>query len=381
MFEVFLKQPIDHKNPSGQSFKQKIYIGHVDETLPVAFETEGYSRNTVKVRELSKAMKCNQIMVEHRFNGSSKPMTIDWNFLNIKQSADDHHQIVEKLKTIYKGSWVSSGRSKGGMTAIFHRRFYPNDVDATVAFVAPLLFSQDDQRFSTYLNTVGDEPCREKIKTFQRSILLKKDSLAMLLPGYISWINENFNTSFKFSIAAETIIKHSAIDYPFEFWSSTSHSCSEIPTESSNAQTIFDHLVSVVDFILFYTDYGLDFWEGWYYQAQTEIGNYVVSTEHLTDLLGTVDDIYSFGENLVFDPTVMLDIDNWMKTTGDKIILIYGEDDPWSVAQFELSSLDVLKIVNPVTKHETSFSHLNSTNQSLIKQKLSDWLNYSDINF
>ena len=170
VIEVIFTQPVDHNNPSGATFTQKIYIGHVDENLPVVYETEGYSRPSFRTRELAPAMQCNQISVEHRFNGESKPSPLDWQYLTIKQAADDLHAIYSALKSIYSGKWVSSGRSKGGDTAIFYRRFYPNDMDATVAFVAPVLFSARDRRINNYMNNAGTQDCRDNIKAFQRAI-------------------------------------------------------------------------------------------------------------------------------------------------------------------------------------------------------------------
>ncbi len=384
LFEIGFTQPVDHNNPSGPTFVQKIYIGHVDEELPVVFETEGYSRDDFRMRELAPAMACNQITVEHRYNGSSRPNPTDWQFLNIKQAADDHHQIVQRLKNIYNGSWVSSGRSKGGDTAIFHRRFYPDDVDATVAFVAPILFSQDDQRINAYLSSAGDEECREKVKAFQRSVLLKADSLVSLMPGLVSWVNTNFDTEFTYSISYETVVKHAAAEYPFEFWSSDIHDCASIPEATASAQELLDHLVEVVNIFLFYSDYGFDFWQAWYYQAQTEIGNYQFDTEHIEDLLGefeSLGDLYNFGEALTFDPSAMQDIDQWVKTEGDRIIFVYGEDDPWTATPFEISNLDVLRIINPGTKHGTAISDLSADNQALVKEKLSAWLNYDEYTF
>ena len=37
---------------------------------------------------------------------------------------------------------------KGGMTAIYHRRFYPDDVDGTVPYVAPISFGAPDLRYA-----------------------------------------------------------------------------------------------------------------------------------------------------------------------------------------------------------------------------------------
>lgn len=39
IFELSFTQPVDHNNPSGATFTQKLYIGHVDEGLPVVYET------------------------------------------------------------------------------------------------------------------------------------------------------------------------------------------------------------------------------------------------------------------------------------------------------------------------------------------------------
>lgn len=376
LFEIFLTQPVDHQNPDGPSFQQKIYIGHVDETLPVVFETEGYSRASFRLRDLSPMLQCNQITVEHRYNGDSKPASPDWQYLTIRQAADDLHKIVTHLKEIYSAGWVSSGRSKGGETAVFHRRFYPDDVDATVAFVAPLLFSADDQRFKDYLNTVGDTACRNKIKQFQRAVLLKADSVASFLPGWVDWINQNFGTNMTFSISSKDVIKHAAMDYPFEFWSSTSHTCGTIPDTSANAETLFFHLVEVVEILLFYTDYGTDFWEGWYYQAQTEIGDFKFDNSHIDDLLHPLPVLHNFGNNLLFDPSIMQDVDNWVKTEGEKMIFIYGSDDPWSIAQFEIGNQDAIKVINPGTKHGTTVLDLSAENQALVMGKLAEWLNY-----
>ncbi len=377
LFEIHLTQLLDHGNPAGPTFTQKIYVGHVDEALPVVYETEGYSRNNFRVRDLSPWMQCNQISVEHRFNGSSKPDSPDWQYLTIKQAADDLHVIAEKLKTIYGAGWVSTGRSKGGETAVFYRRFYPDDVDATVAFVAPLLLSERDDRVINYLNTVGDEECRNKIKSFQRALLRNVDQLAALVPGYVDWVNQTFDVNMTYSISYESVIKHAAIDYPFDFWSSTAHGCLSIPDSTASPQEMFDHLMEVIDIFLYYSDYGLDFWEGWYYQAQTEIGDYKLDNSHLADLIGNLDVLHGFGNSLVFDPAPMADVDNWVRTSGDRIIFIYGSEDPWTVAPFETSNLDVLKIINPGTKHETGIVHLNSANQSHVKAKLTGWLNYS----
>ena len=41
------------------------------------------------------------------------------------------------------------------MTSVYHRRFYPDDVDATVAYVAPISFGAPDDRYIDFLANVG----------------------------------------------------------------------------------------------------------------------------------------------------------------------------------------------------------------------------------
>jgi hypothetical protein len=46
--------------------------------------------------------------------------------------------MVTALRWAFPGKWINAGESKGGVTSVLHRRFYPCDVEATVAYVAPI---------------------------------------------------------------------------------------------------------------------------------------------------------------------------------------------------------------------------------------------------
>ncbi len=103
------------------------------------------------MNELSPILNANQICVEHRYFNESTPQPVDWEHLTIYNAASDHHRIVEILKEIYKGKWVNTGISKGGQTVMYHRYFYPDDVDASVGYVCPLNFSIEDKRVYSFL--------------------------------------------------------------------------------------------------------------------------------------------------------------------------------------------------------------------------------------
>src|SRR5262249_51523810 len=109
-------------------------------------------------------LDANQISIEHRFFGESRPEPPDWSKLTIDQMAADEHAIVSALRMLYTGPVLASGGSKGGMTAIFYRRFYPDDVDGTVPYVAPISFAAPDMRYSPFFDTVGTPECRQAVR-------------------------------------------------------------------------------------------------------------------------------------------------------------------------------------------------------------------------
>ena len=183
-YEIALVQPVDHKNPNGPKFTQRIFLSHRDYSKPVVLETEGYGATWPKEREVARILDANQIIVEHRYYESSKPKPLDWKYLTSWQAASDHHRIVELFKEIYTGKWMTSGRSKGGMAALFHRVFYPDDIDATIAYVAPIMIGPTDPRIDKFMNSVGNEASREKIRQFQRVCLERRTELLPLLKNF-----------------------------------------------------------------------------------------------------------------------------------------------------------------------------------------------------
>ena len=376
LFELRYPQPVDHNNPSGQTFLQKMYLGHVSTEETVVFETEGYARSNHRTRELAPVLGANQLAVEHRYYGVSVPNSREWQFLTVWQAANDLHRIVELLKPIYGASWVSSGRSKGGDTAIFHRRFFPNDVEATLAYVAPILFEARDSRYLDYYNEQGTEECRERLRQFQRAILSKLDEIPDVFQQYVDEVDGS-GPVFTFSLDHKSIVYHATReDYWFEFWSSESENCSTIPDSSASIEDLFAHFRGVFDIRLFFSDWGVEFWTPYVYQAETELGNYAFDESHLIDLIrNDIPNLTDFGVTTSFDPEVMRDIASWVSLSASEIVFVYGEKDPWTVAAFQPGSTDrILEIYNPGTKHDTQLSSLSAIDRNLVLSKLQEWM-------
>ncbi len=102
-FEIFLTQPVDHLNPNnGPKFTQRIYLRHIDFNKPIIMNNEGYATSSTRRTELAKILKCNEMFVEHRYFGESKPdSTIGWEYLTTAQAAADHKRVVDLFKAIY----------------------------------------------------------------------------------------------------------------------------------------------------------------------------------------------------------------------------------------------------------------------------------------
>jgi len=176
-WEVMIPQPVDHKHKWKGSFKQRIWVSYRDSLSPVVMITEGYSAGRNYVSELARLTGANQIIVEHRYFGRSVPDTLDWRYLTIQQAAADHHHIFELFKKAWPGKWISTGVSKGGQTTMYYKFFYPEDVDICVPYVGPLNFAVVDPRIFTFLDTVGSDACRQRIRRFQMRLLRERKTI------------------------------------------------------------------------------------------------------------------------------------------------------------------------------------------------------------
>jgi hypothetical protein len=372
-YALRVRQPLDHANPGGSSFLQSVYVAHVDEAKPVLFETEGYSvRGGGRPKELATILRCNQIIVEHRFFGRSVPDSLQWNFLTTKQAADDHHHITMLLKTVYTGKWVSSGTSKGGQATLFYRYYYPLDVDASVPYVAPVNLSQEDPRIIKFLRTVGTPEEREKIRAFQVALLKREKEILPLMDGVAARGN------LTFSIGKAMAYEYSVLEYPCAFWQYGSTTAS-IPPLDAPPDTMLTCLDRVANFF-YYSDQGIKAYQPFQYQAYTEIGYYGYDITDFKGLLTAVKDPTNIilapkNADLSFNPATMYNIYTWLRDHGNNIIYIYGETDLWGATAIELSGrTNAIKIVKPGGSHRTRIGNLPPGELNRVYSALEEWL-------
>ena len=202
-YKVFFQQPIDHNNPSAGMMKQKALIFFKGFDRPTVMYTCGYSlpdtyKNFTGL-DIAANMDANLIFVEHRYFGDSRNMSdTRWDYLTIEQAAADHHAVFEPLKKILPKEWISTGTSKDGMTSLFYRYFYPNDMTVTTVFCAPFMTSLYYKPVGTYMQEEsGSDAERENMHAIYSKLLDGlSDGKGTLYDTYVQMC-EKYNTQLQ----------------------------------------------------------------------------------------------------------------------------------------------------------------------------------------
>ncbi|TXD53288.1 S28 family serine protease [Polaribacter sp. IC063] len=371
-FELILQQPLDHKNLKAGTFDHHIYVSHSDYNNPTVLVTEGYNARR-KTYELSTLLKANQIQVEYRFYGKSRPDSIPWKYLNNDAAVADYHAIVTKLKGIYKKKWLSTGISKGGGSAIIYKSKYPKDIDVAVPYVAPLANTKQDQRTTAFINSIGSIECRENIKKFQRAVLKNRTEIMVALKNYADEENISFTT-----MSIDEALEHAVLEFPFSFWQWGS-SCDDIPDENANPKELFTYLEKVSGFYLF-SDAGVYHYLPSFYQNMTELGYYGYDFTPVKDVLKFVKttSLMSFAPQdvaLTYNPKYIKEVIDYIENNGNDMLYIYGANDPWGAcAPNPKPAVDALKMVLKGGDHGTRIKDFSKEEQQKIYNKLQSWL-------
>ena len=372
-FEIALPQPVDHDNPSGQQFSQRIIISHRDESAPTVFVTSGYMVTRNRIHPIAELLGANQVYIDHRYFDDAAPSPIVWEHLNVVQAAADCNRVVQLLTPIYTGPWISHGVSKGGIAALFYRRYYPDDVDATVAQVAPLMFDTADTRFDDFLlSEVGDADCRDRIIRFQRLVLSRRDSLLPLFEDYAT------QHQLDFRLGLGTTLELNTLEFMFYYWQYGPHDCTTIPDSTSSTQELFDYLQAEngIDWL---QDEDMDRLVPAWYQIYTEQGYYRLIDDHVSDLLESpVYLSYSLffpdGASRSYSSARVHDLVQWLQTEGDNILYIYGEIDPYTACSMELTGgANALKIILPNEGHLAGYNGFGQFTAE-VHDSLESWL-------
>jgi len=371
-YQLILDEPLDHSDISQGTFKHYVYLSHNGFNLPTVIETEGYQAY-LGTKEMSKILKGNQVLVEYRFYGKSRPEPIPWKYLKNDQAIEDYHNIVTRLKTLYTGKWISSGISKGGETTLIYKSKYPNDVAVAVPYVAPLINTLEDPKTTQHINSVGTPECRAKVTRFQRLLLENRTGIIKEIQAYAIDKNMSFT-----KVSIEEALEYAALEFSFSFWQ-WGGDCSTIPNEKSSSKELFDYMNKIVG-ISFYNDQTFHRLLPSYYQHMIELGYYGFDFTPVSDLLKIVKSTSNNrfapkNTNLTYNPNYIKEVRDYVENKGDNILYIYGEYDTWGAcAPTPKAKVDALKMVLKGGSHSTRIKHFSTKNKEIIYQKLQKWL-------
>lgn len=374
LFELYIHQPLDHNTPQLGTFEQRIYLHHKHFKLPVIMCTEGYEVFDVRLYEPTELLGCNQIDIEYRYYGESIPKKgKKYEYLHSIQASKDLHIIKEVFGKIYQNSWVNFGISKGGITALQHRFYFPDDVAATLAYVAPLMNDENDTHTNKFFDTVGTFDQREGIKTFQLQLLKERDQIARLIS------NSGLYTFNKWN--AQKAIEFTALEFPFLFWQ-YGLEFDNIPKKNATVKEIADYLV-LNNIPAAFSDKWLDKFEPFYYQCKNEYGYYSYATSPFKNELEFISSDSSVSAAIIvedlkteFNNNHIIETIKWLENEGNEIIYFYGSKDPWSACQVNPSpTTNAIKYMIPGASHmDANIENLTSSQRQKVLSTLCQWL-------
>ena len=375
-----IEQPVDHKKNNGPTFTQRVYVGFKGRTKPTVFVTEGYggwyAGNPKYLNELCPLLDANLVFVEHRYFGEPIPDSTNWKFLTIQQSASDHHRINQLMKQVMTGKYVSTGISKGGQTTMYYKYYFPEDCQVWVPYVGPLNFSIGDERINPFINQVGTEECRQKVRDFQ---LLALEREGNIIVDFAKMAHEK-GYHFEAVKGIEAAYEYVILEYPFAFWQWGTIPCESIPGNDAPDSVILQHL-SDVSLLDYFADEGIKQYWPFFYQALTQIGYYDYDTTGFGKKFNDIQDLtFSFcappGTNPKFKSKYMKRVDKYLKNNGNNMIFIYGEYDPWSATAFVpiQGKTNALKIVKKGGAHSTRINNLPDYQRTQVLDSLEKWL-------
>jgi hypothetical protein len=373
---TFFTQKIDHGNDSVGVFQQRVVVFHAGFDRPTVIITEGYggkpALNPKYREEISRFFNTNMIFVEHRYFLESTPEQRDWQYLTAENSAFDLHAVVAAFKPIYPKKWISTGISKGGQTALIFRTFFPDDVDISVPYVAPLCYGIEDGRHETFLRNVSTAENRKKIENFQTEVLKRREKL---MPAFEKFCAEK---KYEFNIPLDEVYDYWVLEYSFAFWQ-WGNDVEKIPATDASDDDIFKYCMSINRPSYFAKDGNTPF----FVQAARELGYYGYNTEPFKRYLkiktgkGYLKRVFlADADSINFDENLSKKIVNFLETCDPKIMFIYGEVDPWTAygVTWLKEKRNIKVFIQPGGSHRSRISTLPEAMKNEAIETLKKWL-------
>lgn len=378
-FAVRLEQFLDPKNPAAGTFRQRIIVCHAGYDRPTVLVTEGYGAayalDPRYREELSELLDANVVFVEYRYFLESTPEPLNWDYLTAENSAYDLHRVNQTFRSLYPDKWISTGISKGGQTTLLYRAFFPDDVDFSVPYVAPLNRGVEDGRHEPFLRRVGTKKERKAIENFQLKVLKRKPEIIPLLEEFCR------EKQLRFRIPLGEVLDYCVLEYPFALWQ-WGTPVRNIPSLTACTKDLFDHLIRISSPDYFAEDQpNLSF----FVQAARELGYYGYDTKPFRRYL-TIESAEGYLDRIMlprelvgkipFDPALYHKIYAFLRDNDPKMICIYGENDPWTATHVPVfkGKVNLQVYFQPGGSHLARIGTLPEKMKRRIMEQMRKWL-------
>lgn len=376
-------QLLDTDNPEAGSFEQRVMLGHRGYDRPVVIVTEGYGADYAfssprYMEELTKIMDANIIFVEHRYFLESTPDPCNWDYLTIENSMEDYHRIITSFKPFYGKKWASTGISKGGSTSIFLRAYYPEDLDVSVPYVGPLSCAVEDGRHESFLEQVSTKANRDAIRNFQKELFERKERLLPLFDDYCN------SKGIVFRVPSSTIYDLLVLEYQFSMWQWGTPT-NTIPALDSDDKTIVNYFIKMCGPDYFAAENSI---ESFFVQAVKDFGYYgyniepfrkYVDEEEIEGYLKRVLLPEEFAD-VEFDDSNYRFVTDYYTENDPKMILIYGEVDPWTASGItwlrDRNKKNIKVFIQPGGSHTARILNMPKDMRDEILDQLNEWMEY-----
>lgn len=365
-YEVTIVQDLDHKNP-GKAFRQRFYVGINNTNAPVVIETDGYAINYAGqnnyTNELTKELKANLVVVEHRYFGKSVPENWAWQYLTTEQAAGDYHYIKTVLEKFLKGKWISTGISKGGQAALAYKLNFPNDVKASVLYGAAV----KKQPFiigDSLIKNLSESTCGNKIKQLQSYMFRHKDSLLPWFDGFL------YEKQLEFKLpTTEILFDYLLLEMPYSFWQNGGD-CGSVPDTTKDDAFVMNYLVKTVPPRIFSLS-SRSIVEPAFYMFYHELGYYEYDPSPFIKNLHwrnyPNDYFVPTGIEIKFDESYIESVKRFVnEPVAESVFFVYGQNDPWALQ----TSVTKNKYVIQGGNHKSRINNLDTERKTELYKKI-----------
>ncbi len=377
-----IRQNVDGDTDEKGTFGQRIIVGLKGLDRPTVLVTEGYFAHYALQpgyeEELCRLFDANVIVCEYRYFAESVPEPCNWDYMTVDNSLRDYHHVRQAFDDVFTGKWISTGISKGGQTTMFYRATYPEDMDISVSYVAPLNRAVEDGRHEKFLEEeVGTKEERETILRAEQELMKRKTTL---LPRFEAYAKEH---KFNYSLTCSDVYDYCVMELPFALWQ-WGTPVSTIPALDATDDVWFDYFVktSGADYFSCPSDF-----TPFFVQAARELGYYGYSCKGLKKWQ-SIKSAKGYLHKLMlpedlrdirFDKTLYKRTVKYLKKNDPKHIFIYGEVDPWTASGvagwLDCSKKDNMRVyVQPGGSHKARISNMPDDMKEEIMSRLTKWL-------